>query len=141
MVDPQLDELQRKVLKLGFNHTDIPYELFLGAGRTWKVFREGKIDPKNFGIGDDWRGEIFVLNKLIMELASLNKIEVLAWESWGICHDVKNLEKLGYANFDLLAEKIAKVNNPEVFFELKDLFENDSRYKMPENYKPWFLEF
>lgn len=141
MVDPQLDDLQRKVLKINFDPTDIPYELFLDAGRTWKVFREEEINPVNFGIGDDWRGEIFVLNKLIMELASLNKTEVLAWESWGICHDVKNLKTLGYEIFDELAEKISKVNNPEIFFELKDLFEDDSRFKVPENYEPWFLKF
>lgn len=141
MVDPQLDELQRKVLKINFDTADIPYELFPDAGRTWRVFRKGNIDPHNFGIGDDWRGEVFVLNKLIMDLACLNKVEVLAWESWGICHDVKNLEKLGYEDFDELAEKISKVNSPEAFFELKNMFENDSRYKVPENYKPWFLEF
>jgi hypothetical protein len=141
MVDPQLDELQRKVMKLDFNHTDIPYDLFLGAGRTWMVFREGKIDPKNFGIGDEWRGEVFVLNKLIMELASLNKVEVLAWEGWGICSDLKNIEKLGFEPFDQLAVKISQVNDSEVFFELKSLFENDSRYKIPKNYEPWFLDF
>ncbi len=141
MVDPQIDELQSKTLKLDFSPLDIPYELFLGAGRTWKVFREGKIEPKNFGIGDDWRGQVFVLNKLIMELASLNKIEVLAWEGWGICADLKNIDKLGYEIFDQLADKISKVNEPDVFFELKKLFENDSRYKIPEKYEPWFLEF
>ena len=75
------------------------------------------------------------------ELACLNKIEVLAWESWGICHDVKNLKELGYEIFDELADQISNVNNPKVFFDLKKLFENDPRYKVPDDWEPWFLEF
>jgi len=140
MVDPQIDELQRKALKLTIDTTDLPYDQFLDAGRTWMKFRKGDVKPDNFGIGA-WRGEIFALNKLIMELASLNKVEVLAWESWGICGDIKNLKILGHTVFDELAEKISNVNDPEIFFELKTIFEKDSRYEVPENYMPWFMKF
>ena len=141
MVDPQLDELQRKVLQLSVDFTlDLPYEQFLDAGRTWLKFRKGDVPPENFGIFE-WRGEMFALNKLIMDLASLNKVEVLAWESWGICGKIANIKKLGYDIFDELAENISQINDPRVFFELKDLFENDDRYKVPENYKPWFMKF
>ncbi len=140
MVDPQIDELQKKALKLEMNTFDIPYDKFLGAGRTWQEFRKGEIEPTRFGIFE-WRGEMFVLNKLLMDLASLNKVEVLAWECWGICSKVINIKKLGYGIFDELAEKISKVNNPEVFSELKELFEKDSSYKLPDNYKPRFMKF
>jgi hypothetical protein len=140
MVDPQLDELQRKTLQLEINVNDIPQELFLGAGRTWKVFRTGEFEPERFGIFE-WRGEMFVFNKLIMDLASLNKVEVLAWESWGICSKVTNIKKMGYPIFDELADKISQVNNPEVFYELKELFEKDSRYCVPDDYEPWFMKF
>jgi hypothetical protein len=140
MVDPQIDDVMRKALNMNISTTDLPYDQFLGAGQTWKEFRKGKIKPENFGIGE-WRGQIFVFEKLIMELASLNKIEVLAWERWGVCGDLKNLEKLGVEFFDKLADKISKVNNPEIFFELKDLFEKDPRFKVPIDYKPWFMKF
>jgi len=140
MVDPQIDDVQRKALNLTISTIDLPYNQFLDAGRTWLEFRKGEIPAENFGIGD-WRGQIFVLNKLIMELASLNKIEVLAWEGWGICSDIKNIEKLGFEVFDDLAEKISKVNEPQIFFELRNLFENDSRFKIPSNYKPYFMKF
>ena len=76
-----------------------------------------------------------------MELASLFKIEVLAWECWGICADIKNIEKLGYTVFDELAEKISNFNDPKIFEELKTLFEEDGRYKIPENYEPFYLKF
>ena len=109
MVDPQIDELQREVIQVKINPLDLPYDLFLGAGRTWIKFREGKIKPEKFGIMD-WRGEIFVLNKLLMDLACLNRIEVLAWECWGICSDVKNIKTMGHKIFDELAEKIGTIN-------------------------------
>lgn len=140
MVDPQIDDLQRETLPMKINILDLPYDLFLGAGRTWMKFREGKIEPKKFGIMD-WRGETFVLNKLLMDLACLNKVEVLAWECWGICSDVKNIKIMGYEIFDELAEKISRVNNPIIFQELRDLFEKNSRYRLPEDYKPWFMTF
>ncbi len=140
IADPQIDDLQKKVLKMEINPLDLPYDQFLGAGRTWIKFRKEDVEPDKFGIGD-WRGENFVLNKLIMELACLNRVEVLAWESWGICSDVKNIKSMGYQVFDELAEKIANVNEPEIFQELRNLFEKDPRYKLPEDYEPWFLNF
>lgn len=140
MADPQIDELQRKALNLTIDTTDLPFDQFLGAGRTWIKFRKGAVKPDNFGIGD-WRGDIFALNKLIMELASLNKVEVLAWERWGICGEIENLKTLGYEIFDELAEKITNVNDPEIFFELRNMFDKDSRYKVPNNYKAWFMKF
>ena len=140
MVDPQIDDFQRKALKLEMNTLDIPYDKFLCAGRTWKEFRKGNIEPEKFGIGE-WRGEMFVLNKLLMDLASINKIAVLAWECWGICAKVNNVKTMGYQVFDELAEKISKVNEPEIFLELKEIFKSDSRYSLPIDYEPWFMEF
>ncbi len=140
MVDSQIDDFQRKALKLEMNTLDIPCDKFLDAGRTWKEFRTGNFEPERFGIGE-WRGEMFVLNKLLMDLASLNKIEVLAWDCWGICAKVDNIKTMGYEIFDELAEKISNVNEPEVFFELKGLLEKDSRYSLPADFEPWFMKF
>ncbi len=75
MVDPQIDDIMKKACNMTINTTDLPYDQFLGAGRTWKEFRKGKVKPENFGIGE-WRGQHFVFEKLIMDLASLNKVDV-----------------------------------------------------------------
>ena len=42
---------------------------------------------------------------------------------------------------DELADKISNMNQPEIFFELKELFEKDSRYSLPVDYEPWFMKF
>ena len=48
---------------------------------------------------------------------------------------------MGYEVFDELAEKISKVNEPKVFFELKELLEIDSMFSLPDDYKPWYMKF
>jgi len=134
MIDPQIDDIQRKVIKLTMDTYDIPYDQFLGAGRSWLKLREGKIKPEQIGVGQ-YTGEPYTRYKLIQDLASLNKIEVMAWESWGICASRKELTDKEYKLLDQLAKNIANSREPETFFELKKLFENDSRFKIPENYK------
>ena len=89
MVDPQIDEIQRDVIKLTMDTYDIPYDQFLGAGRSWLKLREGKIKPEQIGVGQ-YTGEPYTRYKLIQDLASLNKIEVMAWESWGYVQAKKN---------------------------------------------------
>ena len=134
MVDPQIDELQRGVIKPTMDTYDIPYDQFLGAGRSWLKLREGKIKPEQIGVGQ-YTGVPYTRYKLIQDLASINKIEVLAWEAWGICEIKDELTEEGYKLLDQLARNIANSRDPETFFELKELFENDSRFKVPENYK------
>ena len=134
MVDPQIDELQRKVLNLTMDTLDVPDDQFLGAGKSWTILREGKIKPEQIGVGQ-YTGEQYTRYKLIQDLASLNKIEVLAWESWGICSSREKLSEEEYELLDQLAKNIANSRDPKTFFKLKKIFETDSRFKLPENYK------
>jgi hypothetical protein len=134
MVDPQIDEIQRNVLKLTMDTYDIPNDQFLGAGKSWIILREGKIKPEQIGVGQ-YTGESYTRYKLIQDLASLNKIEVMAWEHWGICSSKDELTDKEYELLDKLAKDIANSRDPETFFKLKELFENDSRFKVPDNYK------
>ena len=83
IVDAQLDSLQRSVLGTAFDTTDIPEGLFLPAGRGWQMCRAGKADPETFGFGK-WHGMWFIRGNLIRDLLSLNKIEPLAWDAWGL---------------------------------------------------------
>jgi len=89
IVDAQLDSLQRGVLGTRFDTTDIPEGLFLPAGRGWQMCRAGEADPKTFGFGK-WQGMWFVRGNLIRDLLSLNKIEPLAWDAWGLMPKYEN---------------------------------------------------
>jgi hypothetical protein len=81
-VDSQLDELQREILRLGFDPAGIPEGSFLPSGEAWTQCRSGKDDPSRFGIFDMW-GLWFIASNVIRDLAALNKMELLPWDSWG----------------------------------------------------------
>ncbi len=82
LVDTQLDELQREVLKIDFDTLDVPRDQFIVGGKAWQMCRSGEQDPETFGIFD-MHGLGFVRGNLVRDVASLNKMELLPWDCWG----------------------------------------------------------
>ncbi len=83
MVDAQLDAFQRSRLGIDFNPLDVPSDRFLVGGKAWQMCRTGGADPDTFGIMD-LHGLWFVRGNLVRDLASLNKVELLPWDCWGL---------------------------------------------------------
>jgi excinuclease ABC subunit A len=138
--DPQLDDVQTKILKIDFDTSNFSRDLFLNAGEVFKEFNKKEHPPEVFGIAD-WRGERFVRNKLIMDLASINKVEVLAWEGWGVCSKNKNkLTKADFELFKVLADLLEK-EDIDSFKQCRKLFKNHPDLKRPTNYKPWKMQY
>ena len=86
MVDAQLDELQRNVLQISFDPLDVPRDQFIVGGAAWKMCRSGEADPAHFGIFD-MNGIDFVKGDFLRDVASLNKMEPLPSDCWGIILD------------------------------------------------------
>lgn len=82
-VDAQLDALQREKLKINFDPLDMPEGAFVLAGDAWQMCRSGKADPDTFGIFE-WHGWDFIRGNVFRDLLSLNKIETLPWDCWGM---------------------------------------------------------
>lgn len=82
-VDAQLDDLQQKTLKLQFDPLDMPHGQFVLAGEAWQMCRRGEVHPDDFGIFE-WKGWDFIKGNLLRDLLSLNKVEVLPWDDWGL---------------------------------------------------------
>ena len=103
LADPRINEKFIKKYKLAantFSH-NIPYEIFLTAGQAWQLCRTKKMNPHRFGTGLKNRisGWKFIRNKLIQDLAALNKMELLSWDCWGIMlddHQEESVELLDY---------------------------------------------
>lgn len=89
--DPQLDELQLEVLKADFDPLDLPAGHFWTGGRAWQACRTEGADAKQFGIFDMW-GLWFVRGNVVRDLASLNKMELLPWDGWGMLEELGNEE-------------------------------------------------
>ena len=80
MVDAQLDAVQRGIIKPDFDPFDVPESRFWVSGKAWGSCRTGNTDSELFGIADMW-GLWYVQGNLCLDIASLNKIELLPWEA------------------------------------------------------------
>jgi len=59
---------------------------FVTAGETFRLVREGRLDPSSHGVAPgipELAGEGFVLAELLWELAHRYGDELLLWDSWG----------------------------------------------------------
>ncbi len=83
LVDAQLDELQCDVLKINFDPLDVPRDQFIVGGKAWQLCRSGEQEADKFGIFD-MHGLGFVRGNLVRDVASLNKLELLPWDCWGV---------------------------------------------------------
>lgn len=81
--DPQIDELQAKVINIDFDPYDQPAGQFLTGGEAWRAVRAGDLDASLFGIFDMW-GLAFIAGNVLADLGCLNKVELLPWDSWGM---------------------------------------------------------
>jgi hypothetical protein len=104
--DSQLDGLQRDALKVAFDSEDMPSGRFLPAGEAWRLYRSGNAEPDRFGIFDMW-GPWFIANNVVRDLAALNKMELLPWDSWGMMTFRSDPDAEGRALLDEVATVIA----------------------------------
>lgn len=82
LADAQLDDIQKKLFKPDFDTLDVPRDKFLVAGDAWKLCRDGKADPADFGILE-MNGLWFIAGNLIRDIAALNAMVLLPWDVWG----------------------------------------------------------
>ena len=124
MADAQLDAFQRERFGIDWNVLDMPAGRFIVAGEAWKRCRNGEADPEKFGILD-MAGLWFIAGNLIRDVASLNKMEMLPWDSWGaMAQPGEEIAAERMALFDRLAEMT--VHPDECFAELQAAYESDA---------------
>ena len=125
LVDAQLDELQRDVLKIDFDVLDVPRDQFIVGGRAWQMCRRGEQDADKFGIFD-MHGLGFVRGNLVRDVASLNKMELLPWDCWGVILK----ESLGDPDDLAALDEAASLSAGDVpdFDALRTRYESDPRF-------------
>jgi hypothetical protein len=129
MVDAQLDALQRERLAIDFDPLDVPPDRFLVGGRAWQMCRSGKADPVAFGIMD-MHGLWFVRGNLVRDIASLNKVELLPWDAWGLIgKDEKLITEEDMQLLDRGAE--LSVAAGDRFREVRSLYLGSKAFRVP----------
>jgi hypothetical protein len=127
LVDAQLDLFQCEALKIPFDPLDVPRDHFIVGGRAWQMCRNGQADPDRFGIFD-MHGLGFVRGDFVRDVASLNKVELLPWDCWGIIEKPEENDPDDLLFLDHLAE-LTSGDVPE-FVTVRDLYQSDPRLRV-----------
>jgi hypothetical protein len=131
-VDAQLDALQQRVLEIDFDPLDMPAGRFVLAGAAWQLCRRGDANPDDFGIFE-WKGWDFIKGNVLRDLLSLNKVEVLPWDSWGLTETrAADFTPEQWDQFDHLAALTLAGN--DAFDEVRAVYENDSLLHIPADW-------
>jgi hypothetical protein len=124
LVDAQLDDLQCDVMKIPFDTLDVPRDQFIVGGKAWQMCRSGEQDADKFGIFD-MHGLGFVRGNFVRDVASLNKMELLPWDCWGVILN----EKLDNPDDLSVLDEVATLTASDVpdFEAVRSRYESDPR--------------
>ena len=130
MVDAQLDETWCKMLGFAGDTCAISEAEFVTAGRARQAWRRGDLDASRCGlsaIGE--HGAFWIAGNMRLDLAALNKVEMLPWDVWGAGwspHEQPTDTQLEF--FDGVATLTAE---PDIHFaELRTRYESDDALRM-----------
>lgn len=83
MLDAQLDATWQEKVRFEGDLLDISADEFLTAGHAWQRWRAGELDAGRCGLtAIDEHGAHWIAGNLRLDLASLNKVEMLPWDVW-----------------------------------------------------------
>jgi hypothetical protein len=130
LVDAQVDAVQRSAFRVDFDPTNVPHDRFILAGDAWQQCRAGRADPNLFGLTFiQEQGLWWVAQNLIRDLASLNRVEMLPWDVWGMMPGpTATISEEDGAFLDRVAS--LTLGGDDAFARLLDIYQ-DPRVKVP----------
>lgn len=126
-IDTALSEQLTAALCLDFDPRDIPSGKYLSGSEAWQCCRSGDADPALFGIAVYW-GAGMVRGNVIRDLAALNKVELLPWDTWGLMDDESSL---GEGKGDPLLDEVADAVVTNDWVRLRALYEGQQALRPP----------
>lgn len=131
LVDAQMDQLQREVLRLPFDPLDVPRDQFVVAGQAWQACRSGADLPEKYGIFN-MNGWWFIFGNVIREALAFNKIEILPWD-YEVGFFAHRLDDPLPDDGPELAEydRLAALTADGAVDELRHLYEVEPRLQVP----------
>jgi hypothetical protein len=116
----------------GIDPLDVPRDAFLVAGQAWLDCRAGRRDPGTFGVKvAGLSGMWEIQGNVVRDLASLNRVETLPWDNWGLIPI--RYDELAPADRDLLDEVAAVSAAGGPLDEVAALYQSDARLRVPES--------
>jgi hypothetical protein len=85
LLDAELDEATVRESGVDFAATDVPRDRFLDASSAWCRMRAGELDASSMGLSMlGLIGAWFVAGNVMLDVAALNREEMLPWEKWSV---------------------------------------------------------
>jgi hypothetical protein len=131
MVDAQLDATWRTMIGFEADPLHISPTQFVTAGHAWQAWRRGQLDAGRCGLsGIDEHGAHWIAGNLRLDLASLDKVEMLPWDVWGSGWEPG--QEPTEAQLALFDEVAALTVDPDrQLHELRERYETDTNLTMP----------
>ncbi len=102
---------------------------FVPAAEAWQACRSGKADPDQFN-GVTVKGLAAVRTALMLDLAAVNKFELLSWDRYGwSLRPLDDFSDRAWATLDKVAELL--VAGDEALEELQALYANEEGLQVP----------
>jgi hypothetical protein len=109
---------------------NVPREAFLVGGQAWQQCRAGIRDPDGIGTSAaGLTGMWEVQGNVVRDLASLNRVETLPWDNWGLIP--VHYDQLDPADLDLLDQVAAISAAGGPVQQAADAYRSDPRLPVP----------
>jgi len=130
MADAQLDAVWRKMIGFTGDPFSINPTEFLTGGHAWQAWRRGDLDAERCGLSAiNEHGAFWIAGNLRLDLASLNRVEMLPWDLWGSHWEPGEQPTPAQLElFDALAE--LTIDPDSRFAELQRRYETDDAIRM-----------
>jgi len=130
MADAQLDGTWRSMIGFDGDPFAITAAEFLTAGHAWRAWRRGELDAGRCGLSAiNEHGSYWIAGNLRLDLASLNKVEMLPWDVWGA--GWRPGEQPTQAQLDLFDAVADLTVDPNArFADLRTRYETDESLRM-----------
>jgi hypothetical protein len=135
LADPQLADPQvAATFAVDFDPMDVPRDRFAVAGSAWLAIRAGQADPMTFGHWDPrdpMAGEWFIAHMVRLDLAAINRTEMLLWDIWGT--DPDNYREMTGLIWDLY-DRVAESTSDQVAFDrAREAFAHNDQLRTPRS--------
>ncbi|MEO8971591.1 MAG: transglutaminase-like domain-containing protein [Ktedonobacteraceae bacterium] len=130
LVDPEMSPQHIRENRITFDVQDVPRDQFMVGGLVWQQCRSGQADPNLFGVdpNTNLKGMSFIPDYVVLDVAALNKWELLLWDAWGLMLKGE-LSEDDIALLDRLA--ILTQGGNETLVEAQSIYEHDERVHVP----------
>ncbi len=130
MVDAQLDATWRRMIGFAGDPFAITSTEFVTAGHAWQAWRRGDLDAGRCGLSAiNEHGAFWIAGNLRLDLASLNKVEMLPWDVWGARWEPG--EQPTDAQLELFDSVASLTVDPDTRFpEVRSRYEGDDALRM-----------